>query len=121
MIATSLFLNTQKGNVQGLHFILTNHIDYFGVSVLYRQNPEHTCSSKVSPLTTKHIYIFCFVLPMAVQFSLVVLYSVFMLAKLVMDSSIPSHNSSTTGLSGQHLPWHNYDLEYFTVFQPWKL
>lgn len=63
MIATSLFLNTQKGNAQGLHCILTNHVDYFGVSVLYRQDPEHACSSKVSPLTPEHIYIFCFVLP----------------------------------------------------------
>lgn len=62
MIVTSLFLNTQKGNAQGLHSILTNHTDCFGVSVLYRQNPEHACSSKVSPLTTEHIYIFCFVL-----------------------------------------------------------
>lgn len=62
MIATSLFLNTQKGNAQELHCILTNHIDCFGVSVLYRQNPEHACSSKVSSFTPEHIYIFWFVL-----------------------------------------------------------
>lgn len=67
MISTSLFLNTQKGNAQGLHCVLTNHIDCFGVSLLYRQNPEQACSSKVSPLTPEHIYMFCFVLPMAVQ------------------------------------------------------
>lgn len=62
IIATSLFLNTQNRNAQGLHSILTNHVDYFGVAVLYRQNPEHACSRKVSPLTTEHISSFCFVL-----------------------------------------------------------
>lgn len=80
MIATSLLLNTQKGNAQGLHCILTNHVDYFGVSVLYRQNPEHACSSKVSPLTPEHIYIFCFVLSVAVwQNSSLWLFSTFIL------------------------------------------
>lgn len=39
MIATPLFLSPQKGNAQGFHCILTNHVDYFTVSVLYRQNP----------------------------------------------------------------------------------
>lgn len=129
-ITSSFFLNTQKGNAQGLHSNLTNHVDLlcYSSSLQAESRTRLEQQSLASYYRTQLIFtFFCFVLPVAVQqnfLSLVVLqlYSAgFVLAKLVMDFSVLPHNLRTAGFFRQHLPWHNYDLEYFAIFQLQKL